>query len=176
MGVIERVGNIATSGDMISPYAVGVVTVPTGYYTVCRLESDIPAQGSTVVPADVLSATTAGVFVSSSKLRACCGIACSPGFASVVFSDSSVVSLGRQAAGSDEWRWYWDSEHPEAYIQFVLHELGLGGCIQCADIDYCLGVSVCDAPGVLAGGSIDVTLSTGLLSITIGVGVEATWV
>lgn len=156
---------------LINPFATTTSCVTEDYYTVCRY---LPkGVGSVDVGREdyVLLGDSDGVVLSRDLTRVCVWIQSWPEI-SLSF-DSSVEDMGINAYNAHEYRWYWDSDHPDAFISFQVVEEARQ---RDSFIKYCIIIDVCDAPPLLRGGGITVTVGTGLVQESFGVAVQQTWV
>lgn len=170
MSSIDRFQYGFGSGE-VSPYTSGVVTCDSGFYSVCH---QVQSADITLEEPDSISLSGQVLVLKRAASRRCLSIACVPDIASVTFSDSRVQYLGYNACGCREWRWYWDKDHPTAYVSFLLGIIDPASCKLCAKANYCFVACVVNPPAMYVVGSVDVTFSTGLISSTASVIVEAT--
>lgn len=170
MSSIDRFQYGFDSGE-VSPYTSGVVTCDSGFYSVCH---QIQSADITPEEPDSLRLSTQVLVLKRAASRRCLSIACVPDVESVDFSDPRVSYIGYNPCGCREWRWYWDKDHPAAYMSFLLGVVEPDSCKLCGGANYCFVVCVVNPPALFSVGSVQVTFSTGLVSETLSVVVEAT--
>lgn len=152
---------------LVNPLATTSSCVRDDYYVVCRRLSSVP---TTPEVSDFLQVGDAeAVVLGTSCMRHCVWVLCWPDV-ELLFSDSGVQSLGINDYGAREYRWYWDSAHPDAFIGFQLVEESR---VENDFVKFCLVLDVCERPALLSGGSLDITLSTGIEDFTFKVVIQA---
>lgn len=160
----------ADPNDLMNPYAYGVRETYCGYYTVCYALPSRPSFAP--VPADSITLSSAGVSLSVMDRRKCIDIVSYPAV-DVSFSQD-VTSLGVNDYGAQEWRWYFDPDHPDSFIcfQLVVH----GDPSDVDMVNQCFVIDVCPASPYIPAGAMTCTFSTGQVSSSVDVSIEATWV
>lgn len=156
---------------LVSPYTSGVVTCDPAYYSVCRV---VQPECLGAEEPDSLRLSAQVLVLRRVSCRRCVSVSCVPDVVSVDFSDPRVSYIGYNSCGCREWRWYWDKDHPAAYVSFLLGVVEPDSCKLCGDANYCFVACVVNPPALFSVGSVQVTFSTGLVSETLSVVVEAT--
>lgn len=157
------------ASGLVNPYA-SCTTIPTcDYYTTCSVLLNKPSDAP--VPDDSVSLSSSSVSVSVMGRRACVEIECYPSV-DVSFSQS-VTDEGINSYDAHEWRWYFDTSHPDSFICFQLKK----NAESSTDVlsRYCFVVDVCPASTYIPGGSVTCTFDTGITSLVLDVTVDATW-
>lgn len=154
---------------LVNPYATLESSVCEDYYTTCKVVDGVPAD---IDRADSLSwsATGGGLFLSAETRRLCIGVV---GWPSVsLLLGSEFEDRGVNDYGAQEYRWYWDSDHPDSFIgiQLVQEEVLLDGSIR-----YCIVIDVCNGSPLLKGGRFMLGVTTGLLTEQTEVAIQQTW-
>lgn len=159
------------SDGNVSPYTSGVVTCDPSYYSVCRVVQ--PGYLGEEEP-DSLHLSSQVLLLRRVASRRCISISCVPDVVSVEFSDPRVSYIGYNSCGCREWRWYWDRDHPAAYVSFLLGVIQPDSCKLCSSANYCFVAVVENPPALYSVGSVEVTFGTGIVSETLSVVIEAT--
>ena len=153
---------------LINPLATTSDSVMEDYYVICKYLPD--GAGADERPDFLELGDAEGIILSVGEPRACVWFLAWPE-AELRF-EVPTEDMGINDYGAREYRWYWDSDHPQAFISFQLIE----ECrVEGQYIKYCIVMDVCDAPALLKGGGVTVTATTGLVSQSFRVAIQQTW-
>lgn len=152
---------------LVNPYSMLTSTVSVDYYTICRpiMEGDIKEEH----PDFLNLGASEGLILTTDQRRLC---VTAVGWPSVFLEfNRPFVSQGVNAYGAEEYRWYWDVEHPDSFIgvQLLKEEESETW------VRYCIVIDICNGSPLLKGGSFDVSVSTGLVSRSFKVAILQTW-
>lgn len=153
---------------LVNPYGTLESSVREDYYTTCRVVDGVPAD---VGRADVLEwGPVEGLVLSADVRRLCVGVVAWPGVSLVLGSDFE--DEGVNEYGAQEYRWYWDGDHPDSFIAVqLLQEERLGD----GRIRYCIVMDICNGSPLLKGGSFELGVTTGLVTEQAVVAIQQTW-